>query len=82
MEWLECCHPANARTTVITARDESRGARDCNANRLPAFLINPFNLEQFLAAVHDALTTARVLDRKTKVQHSSDADHFTFCANN
>ena len=75
MEWLECCHPANARTTVITARD-------CNANRLPAFLINPFNLEQFLAAVHDALTTARVLDRKTKVQHSSDADHFTFCSNN
>jgi len=50
---------------------------------LPLCLIKPFNLEQFLAAVHDALSTVSVLNRRTKIQHSPNARTILFfCINN
>ena len=63
-----CALSPRPRVIVITARDDLAARATAMAIGPVAFFIKPFNDEQFLAAVHDALAQANTRSRKTKVQ--------------
>ena len=54
-----CAVTPRPRVIVITARDDLAARATAMAIGPVAFFIKPFNDEQFLAAVHDALAQAR-----------------------
>jgi two-component system response regulator FixJ len=54
-----CAVTPRPRVIVITARDDLAARATALAIGPVAFFIKPFNDEQFLAAVHDALAQAR-----------------------
>lgn len=54
-----CALSPKTRVIVITARDDLAARATAMQIGPVAFFIKPFNDEQFLAAVHDALTQAR-----------------------
>jgi two-component system response regulator FixJ len=54
-----CAISPRPRVIVITARDDLAARATAMAIGPVAFFIKPFNDEQFLAAVHDALAQAR-----------------------
>lgn len=54
-----CALSPRPRVIVITARDDLAARATALAVGPVAFFIKPFNDEQFLAAVHDALAQAR-----------------------
>jgi FixJ family two-component response regulator len=54
-----CALSPRPRVIIITARDDLAARATAMAVGPVAFFIKPFNDEQFLAAVHDALAQAR-----------------------
>jgi two-component system response regulator FixJ len=54
-----CAVTPRPRVIVITARDDLAARATAMAIGPVAFFIKPFNDEQFLAAIHDALAQAR-----------------------
>jgi two-component system response regulator FixJ len=55
-----CAITPRPRVIIITARDDLAARATAMAVGPVAFFIKPFNDEQFLAAVHDALAQAKI----------------------